>query len=308
MRVEFRIPISPTPAFFSQVRLIALSLKRLGPPYSQATIRILAGDHASATEMIARNAWARDYPVQWHAVPNDVCDRLGLAAAGLSRYESPAESDVVILCDADTCPVARFDELLDRMAAAPMPSVAGLQAHYSPFHPPVNNSDGWGKLLNTIGQPVSLCDRPYSLDVFHEHGLAPAYFNYGFVAFSAEAFRMIAPVFEHYAALAMDIMPGSPYFAQAGLSLAMIVKKVGIIHLSHEYNCANDDHLIDRGLVRLDDIKIIHYLRTLEFDRHCFLCQRDKYEYFIKTEKKNPVSEQLRQHILSIPDIFVEWA
>lgn len=304
MRLEFRIPISPTPAFYSQVRLIALSLQRLGPPYSEADIRVLVGDRAAGPEVEARNAWSSRYPVVWDAVPGDVCERLGLAAPGLSRYTAPSVADVVILCDADTCPIARFDELLG-MLAGTHPKVAGVQAHYSPFVPPSQMT--WQQLLDAIGQPASLCDQRYSLDVYGEHGLAPRYFNYGFVAFNAAAFRLIAPAYERYAALAMDKMPGSPFFAQIGLTLAMLDNGVEIIGLGHEYNCANDDRMSEHDLVELSDIRIIHYLRTGEFDRHNFLCDREKYEEFSGIEKRNIISERLRQHVLAIPDAFVEW-
>ena len=44
MKLEFRIPISPTPAFYAQVRLIALSLARLGGDYARAKIQVSVGD------------------------------------------------------------------------------------------------------------------------------------------------------------------------------------------------------------------------------------------------------------------------
>ncbi|MFG1404195.1 hypothetical protein [Xanthobacter sediminis] len=304
MRLELRIPISPTPAFYSQVRLIALSLQRLGPPYAEAEIRVLVGDRALGAEVEAENAWSSRYPVRWDAVPAAVCDRLGLAAPGLSRYTAPSNADVVILCDADTCPIARFDELLDTMAGA-RAKVAGVQAHYSPFIPPCPMT--WPELLDAIGQPAALCDRRYSLDVSGAHGLAPPYFNYGFVAFNAAAFGVIAPVYERYAGLALDKMPGSPFFAQIGLTLAMLDNGIEIISLGHEYNCANDDLVIEHNMVQLNYIKIIHYLRTGEFDRHNFLSQGEKYAAFTGGEKKNSISERLRRHVLAIPDAFVEW-
>ncbi len=56
--------------------------------------------------------------------------------------------------------------------------------------------------------------------------------------------------------------------------------------LGHEYNCANDDTLIKHQLVNLSDIRIIHYLRKNEFDRHDFLCDREQYDGFIGEVKK----------------------
>jgi hypothetical protein len=73
MRLEFRIPISPTPGFYSQVRLFDFALRRLGAPYSEAALFVCVGDNCDIETVKRENAWSSDR-IQWAAVPNEVFD------------------------------------------------------------------------------------------------------------------------------------------------------------------------------------------------------------------------------------------
>lgn len=307
MRLEFRPPISPKPEFYSQIRLLAQSLARLGPPYSTAKIQVSVGERPAPEEVAADNAWAASYPVEWYVVPEAVYESAPAPpwASGLGRYACPSDADVIVLCDADICPVARFDELLGQLDRG-RPAIAGLQAHYSPFRD-LDSGATWRRLLREIGEPDTSVAWRYSMDVDHSRGLCPPYFNYGFVAFNAAAFRTIAPVMARYLRTASDALPGNRFAAQIALTLALTAAGTEVVPLGHELNCANDDVLVNHDLVALDDVRVIHYLRGDEFNRHAFLCDRARFDDFIGAARRNAVSERLRRHVAGIPDAFIEW-
>ena len=64
MRLEFRIPISPTPQFYSTLRLAALSLRSLGSPYDSAQMLVSVGDYADLDMVRAAEDEERRHLVQ----------------------------------------------------------------------------------------------------------------------------------------------------------------------------------------------------------------------------------------------------
>ena len=90
------------------------------------------GDYADLDEVRAQNRWATEYPVEWRSVPYDLFEAESYLATANDRFLDSPRADMVILCDADTCAIARFDLLLAMLNIA-NPLVAGLQAHDSPF-------------------------------------------------------------------------------------------------------------------------------------------------------------------------------
>ena len=303
MTLEFRIPISPTAGFYSEVRLFAVSLARLGPPYSSARILVSVGDYADLVQVRSENEWAARYPVEWRIVPHDLFRELRYIATGNDRYSEPAAADVVILCDADTCPVARFDDLLAMLSGEP--KVAGLQAHFAPFAgSAAENEAKWKELLASTGLANQPLTHAYSMDPTEAMGRAPPYFNYGFVAFNRAAFQAVAPLAFSYMRKALTLL-GDHFFHvglsdQVGLALAIAAAGVGTLPLGHAHNCANDDLVFTTGLSSEDDIKFIHYLRGDEFDRRTFVADPIALRDFLAVPKRNRVSERLRRHVTSV--------
>ena len=150
MTFEFRIPILPEPEFFSNVKLAALSLARLGGAYATAPIVVSIGGHVDGGEISAANRWSEAYPVTWRPVPHAISDR-GFSS-GFDRYVEPPRGDVIILADADACLMRPIDDLLQNMRDADRPSVAGLPAHFSPFsRNGTENDAAWRRLLAAFG-------------------------------------------------------------------------------------------------------------------------------------------------------------
>jgi hypothetical protein len=304
--LEFRIPISPSAGFFSSVRLIAVSLAQMGPPYSLARILVSVGDCADIAQVRRENPWADDYPIEWRIVPHDLFEAARYFATGRDRYLENARADVVVMCDADTCPIDRLDMPL-RMLCGEEPKIAGLQAHYAPFPgSAAENEATWRKLLTSASVPhQELLTRRYSMDPDGRMGWAPPYFNYGFVAFNRCAFERIAPIVHKYTLHALGLLDEPFFAAQVGLTLAAAAAQIPTLLLDHAYNCANDEHVFSTGLRSEEDIKIIHYLRPDEFDRRTFLSDPAEFEAFLNTPKRNRVNERLRQHVLKLHDLFV---
>lgn len=298
MKLEFRVPISPRPEFYAQLRLLAHSLRRLGAPYDRALVQVSVGEQPSHDAVLSANTWSAGMPVDWYVVPDEVHARIPGPwwASGYGRYVRPSDADVVILCDADVCPVDRFDELLFRLVSMG-PAAAGLQAHYRPF---ADSEACWRRLLADAGLDDAAITRRYSMDVAGTHGLGPPYFNYGVVAFNNDGFRRVAQVMEDSLWQACRLLPRNPMAAQVALTFALLRTGVDPIDLGHEYNCANDACLIEHGLVDLAHIRIIHYLRNDEIDRHRFLSTPEDLGAFLAAAKANAVNERLRRHVASV--------
>lgn len=301
MKIEFRMPISPRPAFYAQVRLIALSLARLGGDYATARIQVCVGEQPPLAQVLEDNRWSQAYPVEWYIASDEVYARVPAPpwASGHGRYAQHSDADVVVLCDADICPVARFDELLARLQVA-TPTVAGLQAHYAPFRG--GNNLAWRSLLRAIGCPDAPMQRSYSMDTEGRQGSAPAYFNYGFVAFNAAAFRAVAAQIDECLHIACRELPQNAFAAQIALALAIVKTGMDVVDLGHEHNCANDDALLAHAQVQPEDVRVIHYLRGDDLARHQFLCDRAAYDAFLARPRANAINERLRQHLLALPE------
>ena len=62
---EIHVPISPTPAFFNQVRLLAASFRRFGGPLRNSRIVVTVGGEEPHTDLASQLPWSRDYGVEW---------------------------------------------------------------------------------------------------------------------------------------------------------------------------------------------------------------------------------------------------
>jgi hypothetical protein len=302
MTVEFRIPISPTAHFFSNIRLAALSLRKLGRPYADFPIQVHVGDRANMTSVMERNRWSGSFPVRWRIVPHDQRHYLGTAN---DRFALPSDADVVICADADTCIVRPIDDLLSTLLENEAPAVAGLQAHISPFHElGAEAEDEWKRLFRHAGVQPPAFDCNYSLDPKGAMGAAPAYFNFGFVAFNRNGFEAVRNRVETHTLRVLPLLAKPVFQAQIGLAVAVAEAGLRVIQLSHEMNCANDDRLPEDLFENPSRVRVIHYLRRNEFDRARFLTDPKAYHDLIQTAKRNPVSELLRRHIETLGDAF----
>ncbi len=306
--LEFRIPISPNRSMYSNVRLAALSLARLGAPYSQARILVSVGDCASHEQVVRETPWSREFPIEWRIASHQSVETSPYSASGNDRYSENPRADVVVLCDADLCLVDQIDELLERLDTVE-PRGGGMLAHYPPFSDrhPNSNDRMWNSLIEAAGLPPTKLDHGYSMVPDRVHGGCPVYYNYGFVAFNRTAFLRVAPIIGKYTEIARRVLERKPgettaFQSQIGLSLALLAAEVEGLTLSHAYNCANDEQVFEHGLANVEDIKVIHYLRREEFDRESFVSEPGAHRAFLAAPLAARVSERLRRHVMNLPD------
>ncbi|MER9581451.1 hypothetical protein [Mesorhizobium sp. M0276] len=279
-----------------------MSLARLGGAYAAAPIVVSIGGHADAGEISAANRWSEAYPVIWRPVPHAFSD-WGFSS-GFDRYAEAPRGDVIILTDADACLMRPVDELLQSMHDAERPSIAGLSAHFSPFsRDGTENDAAWRRLLDAFGFGDTPLNWRYSQSPDEAFGGCPAYFNYGFVVFNRTAFTAIQPLIRPLTARVLDHLKDTPsvfFSGQIALSLAILTVGADPLSLGPEYNCPNSDEMLAHGLRDPADIRVLHYLRRDQFDRHSFLCNRDEFDTFCSKPFASPVLQAFQQHVLGL--------
>jgi len=236
-----------------------------------------------------------------------VADGLGTGVlSGLDRFAYPAQSEVVIICDADACLMREIDELLEKLHTS-HPTVAGLMAHYSPCHRDAEqNNTAWHRMLDA----ADLKDHPlsyrYSIATPEQSGRCPAYFNYGFVAFNRAGFEKVRPLVRKYKELARTALTGHALFfaGQIGLALALAAAGVDVLELGPQYNCPNSNEMLGRGIDDVTQIRFLHFLRNDEFDRHSFLSDPAAFHRFSSATFDAAVNRHFQRHVLALPQVF----
>ena len=295
MPLEFRIPISPTRGFFSQIRFFNFALRRLGSPYDSARLRIVVGDNCDIDAVRAQNDWSSSYNIVWHAVPADIFDRYGIwGTANWRLILPPEDAEVIVLSDADTVLTGAIDPLpvtIPNIA----PVIAGHMAH---FPPPVANqvpdtsgADFWPWLFAALGVPVATFDHRYSMDGEGRFPAIPAYFNLGFIALNRPALEVFGSQImaeeQRIAALTESNMR-----CQLAMTTIAYRANMEIVSLPAEYNLANDlRHLTHIG--DMNDVRVIHYLRNEEMDRSRDLLPENIRD-FVARRLSNPVNVRIQ--------------
>ena len=266
MRAAVHLVASPTEIFYSQLSFFRYALRKLGYSESDVRIRIFIGDHIRG-ELPARwRPYMEGVEIIWST--GIAFERGGIyAQCDASFADMDAETDVTVFCDADTFWVKRLDGLFAMVANEAV--CAGLMAHGPPANghgPPPNGQPraraAWSDIFGLIGRMAPAECFPYS----HSRLKAPFYVNFGFVALSTRTFFPIRNRFVELSRLLRDTKIVHPYFSyQAGLTLALYEAEIPRLSLPLEFNFPNDDHILALHTYRVEDISVMHYLRTTEF-------------------------------------------
>ncbi|MYM56258.1 hypothetical protein [Thalassovita mangrovi] len=305
-RFEFRIPVLPTPGFFSGVKLAVKSLRKLGGAYEAAPVVISVGGDEAAENTHDMNGWsATDENVIWRIIPEH--KRTPEFSSGIDRFENPLESDIVVMCDADACLLRDIDPVLEQVCRHPRPMIAAMQAHQSPFGPdPDENTRSWAELFAHFGRDAPRLSLSYTL-ARPQNGKAPPYFNFGFVVMNRAAFDLVRPDFESrtlQAAALLRLRKREIFAAQIAMSVLIAEHGIDYLPLDPSYNCTNKDEMFRAGLKSEQDIRVLHYQRRDHFDRHLFLCCPEAFAEFSERDYDSKVIAHFRRHVLSLPDIF----
>jgi hypothetical protein len=296
-RIEFRIPISPTPSFFSQVRFFNYALRRLGAPYDRARLLVVVGDHCDIEQVCQENRWSEDFNIVWERVPDDVFAEFGIWGTANWRLNVPVgDSDIIILSDADTVLLRDFGPLLSDFPIGE----AAVRGHMAHAPPPVKadipgsqTSEFWPWLFGAFNVPWPNEIHRYSMDKDQTLPLIPAYFNLGFVAMSAKALA----VFDREIAdceRKLKVLTESQMRCQMAVTIVAHRSSMNIETLSAAYNAANYIAHMSLNELVTSDIRVLHYLRLDEIDRSRILLP-EEIDGFLSRPLNNPANRALQE-------------
>jgi len=297
-QIEFRIPVAPTISFYNRVHFFCAALRRLGRGHADTLIRIVVGDYADLDEVRRINAWATQYNLQWHRVPEEVSAAHDYYGTSDFRYALPeSTADLVVLADADTALVQPVAQDLSWMLCDE-PCIAGHMAHIPPPLKFLERSDlaardVWPFLFQEFSIPFADELYRYSRDLAGEFPTAPAYYNLGFVALNWSALRIVKNAICNVRER-LNKITQSEMRCQIALTLISYKHAFKRRNLPAIFNAANDEPYLRHNRVRPDDIKVLHYLRTNELDRDTFLTDGGR-AIFLKGNFHNPVNQLLQQ-------------
>lgn len=262
--------------------MFRMALDHLGGPYRQATVIAVFG--AEATVSIP-SAWAPHLRrVAVHAVPPAEFREKGYGAQANARWSvAPEDCDLVIFADADVLMIRHIDDLLERLITER--SVAGAIAHYPfPQWPGDVPAQKWDSLAHdVIGGKISLDYRhtlvPDSAPA--DQRQCPFYVNFGFVIVPRVTYPSLAALYlrlvDHVAGLL-----AYPYFA-GQVSLALAAEALGLpcTDMDMRYNFPNDILAERLYPESMQDVRVIHYLRTHNFDRQKIFSSSSEFRSFL---------------------------
>ena len=297
-RLDFRIPISPTPSFFAQVRLFNFALRRLGAAYEKARLTVVVGDRCDIEWVRSQNRWSETHNVVWERVPDEVFDEFGIWGTANWRLSLPAgDAEVIVLSDADTVLLLDIDPILPDLAL----DAAVIRGHMAHFPPPSGGPDApdgrsaafWPWLFGQFGMEPTTRTHRYSMDETQDLPLAPAYFNLGFVAMNPAGLSILGAGIVD-AERRINALTQSHMRCQ--IAVTMIAHKAGadIGAVPAEYNAANDLKHFTHNRLQPADIRVAHYLRLEEIDRSVFPLP-ENIDAFLSKTLENPVNIEIQK-------------
>ena len=190
----------------------------------------------------------------------------------LAAARSPRDADIIILSDADTVLLRDIDPLLTEFPLAE-PAVRGHMAHFPPAvgdncaAPAAASPAFWPWLFEAFDIPWPAAAYRYSMDIDGSLPAAPAYFNFGFVAMNAKALAACAAHVTEITRRVAAVTGNSFMRCQIALSIMAYRAAMDIGILPAAYNAANDLAHFKLNALSLEQIRVLHFLRTDEIDR-----------------------------------------
>jgi len=279
-KLSIVVPGSATAAFYSQIAATCIALRKLSWKRWEPSVHAFFGGNGKDTVF---HEWAS------HLADVDIVRVAARREAALGNWAqvddairlAPRDADVVMSMDADTLPVASFEDMLDEVHGAG--AIAGVMAHY-PFPMTGSPWDYWRRLAaGLISQPI---DFRHSLSLVgpdepEERRIWPFYLNGGAVALARRAFDRFAPTYLGLRPKVELAMEASDYSAQVAMTLAVAEEQIPVIELPVRYNFPNDAVAAAAYPSELESVVIFHYLRHQLYDRHTLFASADAYTSFL---------------------------
>ncbi|GAB4515347.1 MAG: hypothetical protein OHK0046_18680 [Anaerolineae bacterium] len=285
LKLCFLIAASPNDGFFSQIAMFRMALNALGGIYHRAHMVIVFGDEVVEPLPEVWKPYFDNISTYW--VDPAAFEQDSYLAQGDARWlYLDAAYDFVIFTDADVMLVRPIDDLLADLLHTP--AVGGTVAHFTfPQFPGEHPQQKWTSLAQELlGKPLPFTYTHTLTTDEMESGLrqTPFYVNYGFV---------ILPyvLAEHIKESVLRLRPlvskrlYLPYFsAQVGLTLAIYAHDLPCKALPLKYNFPNDRTAEAMYPADMQDIRVLHYLRTERFNRQEIFAAPDAFEHFLALE------------------------
>jgi hypothetical protein len=287
-KLEFLLCGSPVDAFWSQAAMFRLSLDCLGPEYRAARVVFCVGaPHAPVPIPDRWRKWFSRIELHW-ADPEEYAQiQDGAQGHQLFRLVDN-KADISVICDADSLLIARLpDSFISQMQAEP--AVCGVIAHFSPSlkdyrksRPvPLGDANELWRLLGEqiLGRSMRV-DTPYTLAT--DGSCGPSfYINHAFLAAPPSLMTHLGELQEAIRPAVRSVLDNDFYDQ---IAVAVAVEKGRLSHraLPMRFNYPNDPAADARYPEECENIVLLHYLRTNEYDRHKIFANKEEFDRFMK--------------------------
>ena len=278
LRLAYLIPATPTDGFYAQAAMFRIGLDALGSPYKEARVILAIGAKEGATVPPRWRGALQRVDVSFVRETPDASFR-GQVAGRWSMV--PPDVDVVVLGNADTLAIARYDELIERVHAQQI--VAGSIVHSSlQFPNGISTEAGWKQLARrALERDIQLDHRTTLPDAQGKTSPTPYYVNGGAVFIGAALFERLRPVYLKIEPEVAGLIADPRFSHQASLALAIHATDAPRIAMGLRYNFPNDPRADELYPEDAADIRTLHFLRTAEFDRQKIFTDPDSFEKFL---------------------------
>jgi len=262
---EIHVPVSLNEHFGVMSAMLVRSLaRRANLPGPWRVVFTVSRDRSLPTDPAEHPdfAWARQYPVEFRVVPQELWDRHGYDGTCLGAMEGyPA--DVVLSIDADVVIAGSLADLVTGIAGS-----SALHARLAWQPPPVELRD----VFSAAGlewRDWGLTFSGYGID-FVSPKSCPPYFNCGFLAMPGVLATRIARTLQADLDFVSRSFP-NPFAFQVALCLNIVRHELPFVALDERYNMGNgvwdgprftdSESLARRGqsLRAMGDPRVLHY-------------------------------------------------
>jgi hypothetical protein len=290
---EIHVPISPTPQFFNQIRLLAASIRRFGGQLRNSRIVVMVGD-AERIDLASHVPWSRDYGVEWRWLDPELFARHNYWATALERFRQPFESKYVLFLDADILPVSPPELMTSPVTEGD--GIAGLIAFAPPFEEP---NQGWAELTRAAGLGEPPLVARYSgwgvLDRDVERQYTPPYFNLGVLFCTSNTARALSTrLYDE-----MEIVEGvreTVYRCQIALTLAILRLGIPWYELPMRLNFPNYIGFWRAHRAEAARLQLMHCIFQDEISRSDFVSQ-EALRAAVARPVENPLNRLLQERI-----------
>jgi hypothetical protein len=313
MLAEIHVPISPTPGFFTRVRLLVATLRRYGGALRDAPVVVTVSRDCEPYDIAGALGWPDD-DIEWRWIDRDRFAECGIYATALARFTYDFDADWVLQLDADVLCAAPLDELL----LVPGEAIAGAVGHVSPeVHAPAFR-DGverrgrgfWDDLYVLAGltEPALECEHTGWGITDHDPSrrFCPPYFNLGVLMARADVTRRLGEViFDEMARVHRYV--DTRFRCQLALTLAVERTRTQYLELPVRWNFPNHMGFWETWPDEAADLRLLHYgyAAPPEFDREVDTDSEANLARFAERSGLSPVHELLRDRVASVADALL---